>query len=838
MPANKRAVLNLNFPGENSYAFINATLHGEVGPFGSTYATGTLWNADNLDSEGWPEVSFTSGREWGGTFAMPASSNFAGPYVITWEGRGTFDILAGTWTVDTNLSSNYTELSNGRWSGTDPYIVASVSGSQNTAVAWRCRASDPASVGAFAKRFKIYRLEDEADLDAGKLLRTAWKQIIVDLHPGALRFMNFYGGNDAQMMRFESRPTPLNNPTINKSWLASLPYGETTGTNQYELDGVAGTPAVTQHGELVTCRIGIGLARAGRLVVTSITKANPGVVTTSTNHGFNDGDVVVMPLLTVGMTELNYRPVTVANKTDTTFEILDTSGFTTHNLDAVGNSSNGSATLSGFASTAGIQVGMTVTGTGIPAGRTVSAVGATTVTLNSGASVTAGTGTTFSFAGIAAVMQYITLDVDGRGAYPVIFSDGTTPASNYGDAYIASGNYKSFWFDKTMFASTEVGGAWIFNNLGANNGPYLGVPLEYCVKMMNEINAMCVAQGKAPIDMWINTPHRSVLSMDDDHTEASNPAIGTVDVILNGANGYDGLLYDADLLDELSNETWNSGGAAFAQAPYMARQGFLRTPSVGTTDSAYMTAVRTAVMSEDIRGAFPGETRIKIVMAGQGIQGPAGSGNTIRINGSAAVDADPAFIAVGGGEPYEYWDYFAWAGYWTIEGSSYETTNLATLAANYAAATTQDAREAVMATYVDALCDATTGSQTVNDYKDTLLPAYNSAMAAIGKNTIMYEGWWDRQVTNGGSAEINAFLVATKRSRAWAHKTADFMWAFSAQSNAYYPAVYIMVDARWGFCTTDTYLNGVEGANLSEAWERLSLYNHGKKRFTLSLAAA
>lgn len=63
--------------------------------------------------------------------------------------------------------------------------------------------------------------------------------------------------------------------------------------------------------------------------ITGITAANPGVVTTSAAHGYENGDIVYIQGV-VGMVEVNNRSFTVANKTSTTFEIEDTSGHTTY----------------------------------------------------------------------------------------------------------------------------------------------------------------------------------------------------------------------------------------------------------------------------------------------------------------------------------------------------------------------------------------------------------------------------------------------------------------------------------------------------------------------------
>lgn len=70
--------------------------------------------------------------------------------------------------------------------------------------------------------------------------------------------------------------------------------------------------------------------------ITGITKASPGVVTTSSAHGFSNGDPIDLREV-VGMTEVNYQRYYAANVTSTTFELtdqygndIDTSGFTTY----------------------------------------------------------------------------------------------------------------------------------------------------------------------------------------------------------------------------------------------------------------------------------------------------------------------------------------------------------------------------------------------------------------------------------------------------------------------------------------------------------------------------
>lgn len=69
-------------------------------------------------------------------------------------------------------------------------------------------------------------------------------------------------------------------------------------------------------------------ALAAAKTITAITKADPGVVT-STAHGYVDGDIVLLKLS--GMIEANHMVVRVDNKTTDTFEMegIDTTLFNT-----------------------------------------------------------------------------------------------------------------------------------------------------------------------------------------------------------------------------------------------------------------------------------------------------------------------------------------------------------------------------------------------------------------------------------------------------------------------------------------------------------------------------
>src|SRR6476620_2148500 len=110
----KRCVLNMNFLFGNDYAFINHLLPGGFG-IGEDWTKGIVWSSAILDRNGYPTSRIASGRKFGFLAGIPSSSNFNGPYVLTWKGKGRFSIDGneGTWSVNPTLSRGYRELSNG-----------------------------------------------------------------------------------------------------------------------------------------------------------------------------------------------------------------------------------------------------------------------------------------------------------------------------------------------------------------------------------------------------------------------------------------------------------------------------------------------------------------------------------------------------------------------------------------------------------------------------------------------------------------------------------------------------------------------------------------------------
>jgi uncharacterized protein (TIGR02217 family) len=87
-----------------------------------------------------------------------------------------------------------------------------------------------------------------------------------------------------------------------------------TGAGQYTLDTTTGKITFTED---------------LRVVITSITKANPGVVTTLVPHGFTTGMVIDLST-SIGMLELNQAIATITVLSPTTFSIgINTSGYST-----------------------------------------------------------------------------------------------------------------------------------------------------------------------------------------------------------------------------------------------------------------------------------------------------------------------------------------------------------------------------------------------------------------------------------------------------------------------------------------------------------------------------
>lgn len=851
----QRSVLNIGFSagGGNEYRFINHFLIAEqFGPAGSVWNNGRIWT-QSIGSNGYPNISLkaTDGRPFGGGMRIPASFSYGAPnsnqyYVLRWKGNGSVRLMlqSGSWTYQASKSSNATALGSDSWrttSGSDTYIVLNFTGPAQL-LSLAVSSTDPDNTGAYLHDIQFYRQEDEADLLAGKVFRTPYKKSLVNLCPSAIRFMDWVGGNNSKLTRFESRTRPdyaaWGGVTPNSNWVASPPYGETTGLNQYSLAAAKGMPVAPTQGEIVTCRIGSGMARTGAKTVTAITNSNPGRVTV-VGHGFATGDVIVHQFSPGVMPKLHLLPCTIT--------VID---------------------------------------------RDTYSVGVNTTTFG-------------SFTGTVKANQFITLNVAGRGAYPVTFPLPGSPASYFGDGYMAKGDYKTFVFDKTIAAQTDgngnyVYGVWMFNDAGANNGHAGGVPLEICTALVNEVNAMRPAQT---VNMWMNIPHLALCSMDPDYSVESSWGIQAVKVVLTGANGFAGLTSPAQLFIEYSNETWNSGGSAFSQTYYLAYRGSLRWPTSGTSDYASMAALRSTIVAEDIKkSASFNNMRLKFVLAGQGTLGVSAL-NAGRIDGSKFYLSDPLNVWGPTVAPMAHHDYFAFAGYFAAQ-ASFDTANLANFTNNWVANIGNPAgQEVACAAYVNGIVNpAVGGNETVDRYRTILLPAYAAKMKSFGKSVIMYEGGWDHAISpvsvgntvsstipfasgvfdgktnlitgvnaayaaalapgyfvvgygippmtrvisvSGTSFQISQnttvslaiaqfvaftpqqmFLLAVKRSQSWTTAMLAFFNQFGSGSGM--PAEYIQSDLRWGHSFPSAYgFGNVEWGDLDLTWQQKAARNRG-----------
>lgn len=717
---------------------------------------------------------------------FPAASDFAGPYVIKWTGAaGTFIFNYGppSFTIDAGQSTSFSKTFPDRFfaSTSNPRIVYSFDAGE------AIRANG--DIRPPVDNVSIYRLSDETDFLAGKFFRTAYLQVFVDYYPSASRVLDWFGGVDSQLMRWEDRSL-----LSDKWWSGNVRcgtvanpsgrhvmYGTTSGANIYTLSAIGSTPASEKHGHIVQCTIGSGMVRGGSNTVTGVTRANPGVATYSGADNYQNGDKVIFEVV-AGMTQLHQRICTVAN-VNTGANTFELSGLDTSSFSAWGSGS---------------------------------------------------------------VKQYVSLSVGTWAAYPVIFSD-TTQASQFGSAYIASNDIKTFYFDKGLVAAkdeatgTPIQGAWIFNNLGSLNYHRVGLPPAVLIQFCTELNQLAIASGKSgPIDLWVNIPQRGMLSMDPDYDPSSNVAIGLVGLFFNGGDGVAAAPSNVKLFVELSDEPWNSAGGFTCYWDFVAR-GRLRWGFSGSNPRPWWT-LRHAVMVSDIRSAFPSHLdRIIFVQGGQGTLGVTSTNVALMTGVDSDVDvtADPLFISCGGGTPKDYFDAFAIASYFDTP-TSFDNANLTTLTAAWKNGDAAAKDQAI----TDYLVGVGSGSgETIIRYRDTLLPAYNTKMIELDRVVIGYEGA-NQFILNGTKDDRYNFLWAVRSSRQWANLYRTWFDKWMALSNAAMPGEYISVqstttDHRWDHVSaglSDTYLNGVEGAGLDQAFgmQCISGFNNRKRRLRVS----
>lgn len=123
------------------------------------------------------------------------------------------------------------------------------------------------------------------------------------------------------------------NNEVTVSWLTGTYYIYDSDQDSFKLSDTVGP---TRYIEQMQSRVNVDLIDSHFVdsalafeglsaIITNITNADPGVVTTSVAHGLSDGDQIYISGVE-GMTELNGDYYTIGNVTETTFELRDYTG--------------------------------------------------------------------------------------------------------------------------------------------------------------------------------------------------------------------------------------------------------------------------------------------------------------------------------------------------------------------------------------------------------------------------------------------------------------------------------------------------------------------------------
>jgi len=769
---NKRSVINMNNMQFNrEYTTINFLKMAYL------YGPSTTPDFALLDANGYGTNNSIGELIW--AFNLPSSANAPGAYVLKWTGDGTVWLNDGyTWTES---SINVTRTSNGRYTGTNGYIVATLTGFPGGLFDVRIHTfnnSNPIT------DLKFYMLADEADLLAGKIFRRGWKQTLLDFNPGVIRMLNWTGGSSNPLVRWSDRIPPNYNQYVNS--FRTLPYGATTGTQDQVLAGVTGTPVAMRQGEIAQFMIGPSSTSntTGSVVPSTISKGTNGRVTTSAAHNFTTGMKIIHFIqhgATGSMWQLHYKVATITVINSTQYDLnINTSAFDD-----------------------------------------------------------------FTGVGYNYVMPHVTLSVGGRPAYPVFLFQPEQPMTIFGNFWAPGGMACVVFDKYLTGDMSIGPGMWRTFQTNVQPGSFAyynpGCPIEVCTALVNELNAekQLAHPGSGAINMWITVPYAGLLSVDPDYDANENLVVKTIDRCLNGDGGsWAGLTAAAALLVEYSNETWNAV-QGFDAGYYLARIGQARygTWPGGTGSGSYadvhsFATTRATAFHQDIAAAYPTQLasgRLIRVMGAHAGSGPVSGGpNNVRVDGNASTLGDA--WNTGGTAPYTKYEAIAWAPYFDVAGGRY-TTDLPTYTANWLAAVGAPAKEAVCAGWV-AFVDML-GSDYGRIYETTVqLPQSAPWMVARGKSVVHYEGgynWPTSTINTGLTTDQAAFLTAVLNSTAWASSQRTVHNTWGATTGAYHPALYFeTTDNRWGYNRPhfDNYLGGVEGAALNQTWATISEYNN------------
>jgi hypothetical protein len=804
----QRNGFNMNAPNvEANYCYIDHFRH-----FGLT-VIGTNWSATAkgfnqvMGATEWPADPIARTTTFRISALVPDYANFAGPYTIDWKGDGQVFL------ADINTGVTINSRTNASISGRGSQIFRSTSTSAaGGSVTFTINDPSPGKPtlfrvdmlsdifnnGRYLNNVRMYRAADATRFALGKLFRTAYLQTIADLNPSAIRFLNWIGWTNPM-----ARAEHLGDPTKSSygSWTVSPPYGQTAGSgNAYTLTSAAGMPATMQHGEVVTCRMNRAIVREGGAVITAITNANPGKVTTSSPHGFNTGDIIWHGLADGVMPKLRAFPVTIT--------VIDSLNYT---------------------------------------------IGIDTTTYGA---FSHGRQSPFPFAA-----QYVSLNVGGRGAFPVMFRTQCTMIASGANItggqipQISIGDYKTFYFDKSLGGitngttgdwvtgvdGTNSGGCWMMTiDSGNANSAETNWPIEHIVAFTNEVNEISVAAGRCVSGCWITMPGRGLITsnsvnFDPDYTSGSNMPVALTGKVINGANGFNGLQFNAYFWAELGNELWNLG--SFPQS-YMTTRGYQRYAggTFGTTVDFY--PLRSVITMKAIKAAFP-SAKINYVLGGFIVGGtkPGGPNYTL-CKGSTNYFADP--VNTWGTAPIVDHDCLVVAPYTDCNATYVGSGRFATDSALYATGVPANMTSAMNSLVTNGYIrpdNSGIGLQLGNYYTagTGVMPDLAAFMNGQGKLIASYEGGLEANTAVGSvldgvggpshtiTSADSLFLIASYRSSQWNTAQNAFWDGMASQAGHAAPSILLPMNnspdtlasnMRWAYATPDNYLGGVEGANL------------------------
>lgn len=854
--------------GSPDITFANSVAAGRIVVFDTTVAGLTAWTKYYVSTNGLTaskiRVAASLAAALAGSFITPSANGSPGIF-------GAYQKFG----------------SNGGWintqgvQGVDARVIAVPSGSTGEQIG-NCTIvnTDNYGAGSYCKNILIERQEDDADRLAGNIFRTGWKQQLVNLNPSAIRFMNWCNGGLGPC-RFENRALPTTAGWCggNNDWTISPVYGDMSGVNALTLGSATPTasnpkttPGSDFHGEVVTCRLSSSnnSVRTGKFGVAAISNATFGQITTDAAHGFQVGDIVVHTLRTVnptqGMYQLHFRPVVVHSVIDSlNYTIsLDTSSFGSFTPDHTKDFCTQFITLS-VGGRRAYQL-MTQDG-GQPLGwfGGINVPSTTAYTFyfdkNSAAE------TTGQVANFTGSISGTTLTVSGvTGTIAAGQTLGCNAGGVAGGSRVVSQIDATHWTvnisqtvpSNTMFAVGWVYGAWINSSPGGASG---NTPIEICVAMVNEINAMSIAQGIAgKVGLWLNVSSYALMPGDPDYTTASDFGLGMADVVTNPSStlrspGYSNLLHGAPFFDELGNEIWNFGMFTCA---YTERTQTLRWPGTSPDNGVDMHGYRSTLLARTIRASYP-TSQIKSVLGLWGGAGCVSGGfgsNYELCNGNntlsgGAIGNSPGYsyttdiASSSWGAPLSNHDACAIATYFDPDDGYYDTgtgtgtftddsamfngtNNSGNGGGNYTGAANPTQANA---NFVSKVVNAT--SQGPSIYLNTILPQFTAVAKALGKTVINYEGGTDWTCVAGTKATVAGYTLtagdavfsqAVIQSPQWATAQINYLNGAAALAGSAMPGVYLFINAsnagsfgfRWSYSTTnDGYLGTVEGGALA-----------------------